>query len=80
MSAKDCEKLKDAGYTTLEAVAYTPKKMLTQVRGISEAKADKILAAGTLALLFSLPDGKLIVDDSFVRSFEIGSDGFHYCY
>lgn len=72
--------MKDAGYTTLEAVAYTPKKMLTQVKGISEAKADKILAAGTLALLFSLPDGKLIVDDSFVRSFEIGSDGFHYCY
>jgi len=47
LSAKDCEKLKDAGYTTLEAVAYTPKKMLTQVKGISEAKADKILAAGT---------------------------------
>ncbi|GAA5847977.1 hypothetical protein JCM5353_002563 [Sporobolomyces roseus] len=45
LSAKDCEKLKDAGYTTLEAVAYTPKKMLTQVKGISEAKADKILAA-----------------------------------
>jgi len=52
LSAKDCEKLKDAGYTTLEAVAYTPKKMLTQVKGISEAKADKILAAGTLSFLF----------------------------
>ncbi|GAA5859960.1 hypothetical protein JCM8547_003034 [Rhodosporidiobolus lusitaniae] len=44
LSAKDCEKLTEAGYATIEAVAYTPKKVLCQVKGISEAKADKIIA------------------------------------
>ncbi|GAA5821432.1 hypothetical protein JCM3770_007080 [Rhodotorula araucariae] len=44
LSAKDCQKLVEAGYATLEAVAYTPKKILCQVKGISEAKADKIIA------------------------------------
>ncbi|TKA58467.1 DNA repair protein RAD51 [Rhodotorula sp. CCFEE 5036] len=43
ISLKDCEKLTEAGYATLEAVAYTPKKLLCQVKGISEAKADKII-------------------------------------
>ncbi|GAA5932612.1 hypothetical protein JCM1841_000311 [Sporobolomyces salmonicolor] len=47
LSAKDCDKLAEAGYATLEAVAYTPKKLLCQVKGISEAKADKILAQVT---------------------------------
>ncbi|KDE07491.1 DNA repair protein RAD51 [Microbotryum lychnidis-dioicae p1A1 Lamole] len=43
ISAKDCDKLKDAGYNTLESIAYTPKKMLQLVKGISEAKAEKML-------------------------------------
>ncbi|GAA6034903.1 hypothetical protein JCM8097_009360 [Rhodosporidiobolus ruineniae] len=47
LSAKDCEKLAEAGYATIEAVAYTPKKVLCQVKGISEAKADKIIAQVT---------------------------------
>ncbi|KAK4058360.1 RecA recombinase Rhp51 [Microbotryomycetes sp. JL221] len=44
ISSKDCDKLLEAGFATLEAVAYTPKKALCQIKGISEAKADKILA------------------------------------
>ncbi|KAL8293521.1 hypothetical protein RQP46_000222 [Phenoliferia psychrophenolica] len=44
LSAKDCEKLSEAGYHTVEAVAFTPKKILLTVKGISEAKADKILS------------------------------------
>ncbi|KAJ1982833.1 recombinase rad51 [Dimargaris cristalligena] len=44
IGAADIKKLKEAGYYTVEAVAYTPKKQLLQVKGISEAKADKILA------------------------------------
>ncbi|SCV71148.1 BQ2448_2736 [Microbotryum intermedium] len=43
ISAKDCEKLMEAGYNTLESIAYTPKKMLQLVKGISEAKAEKML-------------------------------------
>ena len=32
----------DAGYHTVESVAFTPKKALITIKGISEAKADKI--------------------------------------
>jgi DNA repair protein RAD51 len=36
----------DGGYQTVESVAYAPKRMLEQVKGISEQKAVKILAEG----------------------------------
>lgn len=36
------KKLGDAGYHTVESVAYAPKKALLSIKGISEAKADKI--------------------------------------
>ncbi len=32
------------GYYTVEAVAFVPKKHLLAIKGISEAKADKIIA------------------------------------
>lgn len=35
------------GFHTVESIAYTPKKALLAIKGISEAKADKILAEGT---------------------------------
>jgi len=41
------KKLEEAGYHTVEAIAYTPKKQLLDVKGISEAKADKILLEAT---------------------------------
>eukprot|EP00030_Apusomonadida_sp_AF-17_P004399 a509628_311.p2 GENE.a509628_311~~a509628_311.p2 ORF type:complete len:355 (-),score=164.09 a509628_311:150-1163(-) len=47
ISATDLKKLEAAGFHTVEAVAFTPKKTLLQVKGISEAKADKILAAAS---------------------------------
>ncbi|TIC04696.1 hypothetical protein E3Q17_00170 [Wallemia mellicola] len=43
ISSGDCQKLELAGYHTIESVAFTPKKHLITVKGISEAKADKIL-------------------------------------
>lgn len=43
ISASDIKKLEDAGFHTIEAVAYAPKKELLGIKGISEAKADKIL-------------------------------------
>ena len=46
ISAADVRKLIDAGFHTVEAIAYTPKKALLQIKGVSEAKADKILAEG----------------------------------
>ena len=42
ISAADIKKLEEAGYFTVEAVAFAPKKILVIIKGISEAKADKI--------------------------------------
>ncbi|KII75020.1 DNA repair protein RAD51 1 [Thelohanellus kitauei] len=44
ISAVDIKKLEEAGFNTVEAVAFTPKKVLLNIKGISEAKADKIQA------------------------------------
>lgn len=44
IGATDIKKLEEAGYFTVEAVAYAPKKCLLAIKGISEAKADKIMA------------------------------------
>lgn len=46
LSAADTQKLRDAGYHTVESIAFTPKKQLCTIKGISEAKAEKILAEG----------------------------------
>ncbi|MEQ2183511.1 recombinase rad51, partial [Goodea atripinnis] len=43
ISGSDIKKLEDAGFHTIEAVAYAPKKELLNIKGISEAKADKVL-------------------------------------
>lgn len=43
----DIKKLRDAGLCTVESVAYSPRKDLLQIKGISEAKVDKIVEAGT---------------------------------
>lgn len=48
INASDTKKLREAGYHTVEAVAFTPKKQLCTVKGISEAKAEKILTEGEL--------------------------------
>lgn len=51
ISASDIKKLEDAGFHTIEAVAYAPKKELLNIKGISEAKADKILVRNKQLLL-----------------------------
>ncbi|KAK9460302.1 Rad51-domain-containing protein [Lipomyces oligophaga] len=43
ITAGDLRKVLEAGYNTVESVAYTPKRQLLTVKGISEAKADKLL-------------------------------------
>jgi len=47
ISANDIKKLVAEGYHTVESIAYTPKKQLLVIKGISEAKADKILMEAT---------------------------------
>jgi len=44
IAAADIKKLKDAGYNTVESIAYATKKTLSSIKTISEAKADKLLA------------------------------------
>jgi hypothetical protein len=46
INAGDINKLKEAGYTTVESLLYTTKKNLVLVKGMSENKLDKILEAG----------------------------------
>ncbi|KAL5204690.1 hypothetical protein ABZP36_009561 [Zizania latifolia] len=47
IAALDVKKLKDAGLYTVESVTYTPRKDLLQIKGISEAKVDKIVEAAS---------------------------------
>jgi DNA repair protein RAD51 len=56
---QDVKKLTDAGFHTVEAVAYTPKKNLISIKGISEQKAEKILAEGGSC---SLPDPLMLTN------------------
>jgi DNA repair protein RAD51 len=39
----DIKKLKESGFHTVESVAYTLKKSLSTVKGISEQKADRLI-------------------------------------
>ncbi|KAG0668508.1 recombinase rad51 [Maudiozyma exigua] len=43
ITAADLKKLREDGLHTAEAVAYAPRKALLEIKGISEAKADKLL-------------------------------------
>ncbi|KAJ3007577.1 recombinase rad51 [Thoreauomyces humboldtii] len=47
ITSGDIAKLATAGFHTVESIAFTPKKALLAIKGISEAKADKILAEAT---------------------------------
>ena len=46
LTSRDIKLLADAGYNTIESVAYTPKRTLEQIKGISEQKANKFLTEG----------------------------------
>ena len=48
--AQDVKKLAEAGYHTVESVAFAPNRLLKNVKGISDAKVDKLRAAGARAL------------------------------
>lgn len=42
ITSGDIKKLEEAGFYTVESIAFAPKKSLTQIKGISEAKVEKI--------------------------------------
>ena len=41
----DIKKLEEAGFRTVESIAFTPKKTLIDIKGMSEGKLDKIIKA-----------------------------------
>lgn len=43
--AVDIKKLEEAGFRTVEAIAFTPKKTLIEIKGLSENRIDKIIDA-----------------------------------
>eukprot|EP00899_Mesostigma_viride_P014743 jgi/Mesvir1/2326/Mv19352-RA.1 len=45
IAAADIKKLKDGGFYTVDGVAHTPKRDLAKIKGLSEAKVDKIMEA-----------------------------------
>ena len=47
INAGDIKKLEEAGFHTVEAIAFTPKKHLVNVKGLSENKVDKIIEAAS---------------------------------
>jgi DNA repair protein RAD51 len=47
LTAADTKKLQEAGFNTVESVAYATRKSLCAVKGITEPKADKLLAAAS---------------------------------
>lgn len=49
ISTGDISKLREHGFHTIEAIAFTPKKALLGIKGISDQKADKILTEGVLS-------------------------------
>lgn len=46
LTKRDIQLVIDGGFNTVEAVAYTPRRVLEQIKGISEQKATKILTEG----------------------------------
>jgi DNA repair protein RAD51 len=65
----------EAGLHTVESVAYSPKKQLLAIKGISEQKADKILAEGIIALSLHLKKDASIC---YSRSIKVGPNGIHH--
>lgn len=45
IQALDIKKLQEYGFHTIEAIAYTPRKALEKIKGISENKAEKIIVS-----------------------------------
>ncbi|KAI2573591.1 RAD51 isoform 4 [Pan troglodytes] len=66
INANDVKKLEEAGFHTVEAVAYAPKKELINIKGISEAKADKILA---VAERYGLSGSDVLDNVAYARAF-----------
>ena len=48
IGSADIKKLQEAGFCTVESIAFAPRKSLLAVKGISDAKADKLAVSFVL--------------------------------
>lgn len=67
ITAGDIKKLSESGFHTVQSIAYTPKKQLVAIKGISEAKADKILAEASKLV----PMGFTTATECYQRRFDV---------
>jgi hypothetical protein len=61
LTKRDIQLIVDGGYNTVESVAYTPRRVLEQIKGISEQKAGKILAEGKTVWIFPKSGGSFML-------------------
>lgn len=54
LTKRDIQLIVDGGYNTVESVAYTPRRILEQIKGISEQKATKVLTEGRVLRIMHL--------------------------
>lgn len=59
----DIVKLQEAGYYTVEAIAYATRKQLVLVKGITEAKVDKLTAACEHLLKLGFVNSKVVLNE-----------------
>mmetsp|Transcript_8451 Transcript_8451/g.20771 ORF Transcript_8451/g.20771 Transcript_8451/m.20771 type:complete len:329 (-) Transcript_8451:715-1701(-) len=58
ISAADIKHLQNAGFHTIKSIAYSSKKKLIEIRGISEAKAEKLIHEATKIVPLGFCSGK----------------------
>lgn len=73
LTKRDIQLVINGGYNTVESVAYTPRRVLEQIKGISEQKADKILTEGKL-----LGNRCLVGPELTFSSFQARAHGLHH--
>lgn len=67
ISASDCKKLEECGFYTVESIAFAHKKELLAIKGISEAKADKIV----IEAMKHVPMGFTTASEYFIKRSEL---------
>ncbi|KAI9782962.1 MAG: recombinase rad51 [Geoglossum umbratile] len=71
LTKRDIQLIVEGGFYTVEAVAYTPKRVLEQIKGISEQKATKVLAEGKQSASKLVPMGFTTATEMHQRRSEL---------
>ncbi|CAN6806363.1 unnamed protein product [Brassica oleracea] len=71
IASVDVKKLRDAGLCTVEGVAYTPRKDLLQIKGISDAKVDKIFMHFLICVCFTSVTASKLVPLGFTSASQL---------